>query len=169
MPNGITQIGNYAFHACTSLIKINIPDSITKSSISDNAFLGCVHLCHIDVSDETYQRLFPQIVRCDTQRTKYGGGDVRFRWQWNIFSNIVYITYPQCDFRDDYINIEFDNALKSTAPWFRQIAMEISELVEEKTQEVMYWRRSNRCQYCGGLFEGFFTKTCKQCGKIKDY
>ncbi len=26
-----------------------------------------------------------------------------------------------------------------------------------------------KCQYCGGSFAGLFTKTCKQCGRPKDY
>ena len=38
----------------------------------------------------------------------------------------------------------------------------------EEHQRTKY-REANVCQYCGGTFEGFFSKKCTQCGKKKDY
>ena len=37
--NGVTSIGNFAFHGCENLINITIPDSVT--SIGDDAFYKC--------------------------------------------------------------------------------------------------------------------------------
>lgn len=31
------------------------------------------------------------------------------------------------------------------------------------------YKKLGLCQYCGGRFSGFFTKTCTQCGRRKDY
>ena len=31
------------------------------------------------------------------------------------------------------------------------------------------WKLQDRCQYCGGKFEGFFTVRCAKCGKKRDY
>lgn len=36
-------------------------------------------------------------------------------------------------------------------------------------QEKEAKRMAGVCQYCGGKFKGFFTKTCSSCGKQKDY
>ena len=42
IPNGVTSIGNYAFHECNSLTGITIPNSVT--SIGANAFYDCSSL-----------------------------------------------------------------------------------------------------------------------------
>ncbi|MBR5295437.1 MAG: leucine-rich repeat domain-containing protein, partial [Clostridia bacterium] len=47
--DGVTSIGNYAFHYCTNLTSITIPDSIT--SIGDAAFQGCYVLSHIPLHE----------------------------------------------------------------------------------------------------------------------
>ena len=44
---GTTSIGNYAFHYCTNLTNITIPNSVT--SIGDNAFYGCENLINITI------------------------------------------------------------------------------------------------------------------------
>ena len=31
------------------------------------------------------------------------------------------------------------------------------------------WKRNGLCQHCGNSFKGLFTKTCSNCGKVKDY
>ena len=45
--NGVTSIGNYAFHLCHNLTSIVIPDNITL--IGDGAFYGCESLANITV------------------------------------------------------------------------------------------------------------------------
>jgi len=52
---------------------------------------------------------------------------------------------------------------------------EASELKEEERRKEEQRRIEQQrkgqglCHYCGGSFSGFFTKTCKSCGKAKDY
>ena len=48
IPDGVTSIGNFAFHDCSSLTSITIPDSV--KSIGDSAFLGCSSLTSISIS-----------------------------------------------------------------------------------------------------------------------
>ena len=43
----MTDIGNFAFSGCTSLVSINIPNSVTR--IGDSAFSGCTSLASIDI------------------------------------------------------------------------------------------------------------------------
>lgn len=45
IPNSVTGIGSYAFESCSSLTSITIPDSVT--SIGEAAFSGCSSLKHI--------------------------------------------------------------------------------------------------------------------------
>ena len=45
----VTGIGNFAFHGCTSLTNITIPDSVT--SIGDSAFQDCSSLTSITIPD----------------------------------------------------------------------------------------------------------------------
>lgn len=47
IPDSVTNIGNYAFSGCTSLTEIVIPDSVT--SISSYAFSGCRSLTSITI------------------------------------------------------------------------------------------------------------------------
>lgn len=47
IPNGITSIGDYAFHNCKYLTSINIPDSVTK--IGFGAFSGCGSLTSVTI------------------------------------------------------------------------------------------------------------------------
>ena len=49
LPNGITEINQYAFSGCSSLTSITIPDSVT--SIRTNAFSGCSGLTSITIPD----------------------------------------------------------------------------------------------------------------------
>lgn len=49
IPQGILEIGDYAFYGCTSLTDITIPDSVT--SIGDFAFSYCDKLTDITIPD----------------------------------------------------------------------------------------------------------------------
>ena len=49
IPDGVTSFGGYAFRGCSSLTDISIPDSVT--SIGNNAFRNCSSLTSISVPD----------------------------------------------------------------------------------------------------------------------
>ena len=47
IPNGVTNIGDFAFYGCTGLTSVTIPSSMT--SIGSSAFKGCKGLTSIDI------------------------------------------------------------------------------------------------------------------------
>ena len=49
LPDSITSIGSLAFSGCSSLINVTLPDSIT--SIGDSAFWGCSSLTSVTLPD----------------------------------------------------------------------------------------------------------------------
>lgn len=51
LPNGLIEIGYYAFDSCTALKEINLPASV--SSIGENAFYRCQSLTDINVAAES--------------------------------------------------------------------------------------------------------------------
>lgn len=59
-----------------------------------------------------------------------------------------------------------------------QRILQIQKLKEEEKQKQqerdraqLLWQRryEGKCQYCGGMFKGVFTKVCSSCGKTKNY
>ena len=53
IPNSIKQIGIYAFRMCTSLTSINIPASV--KDIGFEAFSGCTNLTRINILNGEYE------------------------------------------------------------------------------------------------------------------
>ena len=49
LPEGITEISNYAFNGCTGIKNVNLPESLTY--IGFGAFSGCVNLTQIDLPE----------------------------------------------------------------------------------------------------------------------
>ncbi len=47
IPNGVTEIGGYAFENCTSLASVTIPTSVT--AIGDGAFQDCKSLASVSI------------------------------------------------------------------------------------------------------------------------
>lgn len=60
--SALTQIDNYAFCGCASLISINLPDTVTR--IMDRAFEGCVSLPSITIPANVYTISHYAFYRC---------------------------------------------------------------------------------------------------------
>ena len=64
LEDGITSIGNYAFHKCTGLKSITIPDSVTN--IGDSTFYGCTGLTSITIPDSVTSISWGAFYDCKT-------------------------------------------------------------------------------------------------------
>ncbi len=49
IPEGVTEIKNYAFYKCTTLVSVTIPSSVTK--IGEEAFYKCTSLKNVQIPD----------------------------------------------------------------------------------------------------------------------
>ena len=49
IPEGIKNVGRYAFYECTGLMQVEIPESVT--SIGDSAFCGCTGLTQMEIPE----------------------------------------------------------------------------------------------------------------------
>lgn len=67
---GATKIGSYAFHSCTGLTSITIPNSVTK--IGDYAFSSCYGLTSITIPDSVTSISGAAFYHCSTN-TELGG------------------------------------------------------------------------------------------------
>ena len=159
-PESLTYIGNSAFSGCQKLETINIPNSVTY--LGNGAFAGCVRLKNVEISDSTFQRLCPQMEEDHSSYIVISNTLTRPKfavcWRWYAFSSSI-ITFP--------IIPEQKSQMETAPAWFQKVAMQKYAEIEKVNRE--NWKRNNRCQYCGGTFEGIFTKICCNCGKIKDF
>lgn len=61
----------------------------------------------------------------------------------------------------------YRNAVEDPVTNTTQLESAPKTLPTEK--EMLLWIRQGRCAYCGGEFKGLFSKSCRVCGKNKDY
>lgn len=69
IPEGTTEIGNYAFHGCTSLESITIPKSVTV--IGDSAFNGCTSLTTLTLPTAVKKIEKSAFIECSSLATIY--------------------------------------------------------------------------------------------------
>ena len=164
LPDSISRIEEHAFGGCSSLEQINIPDSVTE--LGEGAFSNCPKLKNVIMSESAFRRLCPKEIHeykpshFDIASRSVVYGHSVYYWFWSAFSHSV--SYPASAVLP--YGIPFS---KEVSPWVRDVGMQKYTLIQEKGRENL--RKCKRCQYCGGTFRGIFSKTCSQCGKLKDY
>ena len=71
IPDGVTNIGRYAFYGCSSITSVTIPSSVT--SIGDGAFYGCINITDVYISDvEAWLNISFSSTSYGTSPTYYG-------------------------------------------------------------------------------------------------
>ena len=88
IPDGVTSIGNYAFHDCSNLTRVTIPDSVTY--IGSYAFLNCNNLTSITIPDS---------VTSIGDRAFYNTAYYNNEGNW--INNVLYINNHQIEAKDN--------------------------------------------------------------------
>ena len=70
IPDGVTEIGDYAFGECTSLTSVTIPDSVT--SIGDYAFGECTSLTSVTIPNSVISVGRSAFAGCTSLKAFYG-------------------------------------------------------------------------------------------------
>ena len=168
LPDGLQKISYGAFSGCSSLKKVNIPDSVTEIGYVDGftqsgAFHGCMKLNNVIISSVNFKKLCPPIR--ENQCSAWNGNPAysTYSWCWCSFwgGSVSSSISP-------YYIIDNDDKLENSSPWFRKILQQKISIIE-KMGRPQNWKLSGLCQHCGGKFKGVFTKTCEECGRVKDY
>lgn len=148
IPEGITEIESSAFCGCTSLQKISLPNGLKR--IGGLAFYNCRSLVEVTLPDSVTEIGTQAFGQC---------------------SNLKSIKMP---------NSERDTSRGMAPDVFLGCGKIADKIVPNETWKTAFYdsykhyewesrKRQNLCVYCGGTFKGVLSKTCKECGKPKNY
>lgn len=147
IPDDVREIGSQCFMGMHYLTSVTFPKGLKR--IADRAFEDCTGLTRIS---------FPEGLVLIGEHAFYG------------CSGLTHITFPKrmpgleggsfcyCgNLKDvkpeyDYCTTESNFRSQPMSPWLNS-----------------YYRRHEKCAYCGGEFKGLFFKRCSRCGKEKNY
>lgn len=163
LPEGLKEIGAYAFSGCSNLSKVTIPTTVER--IGKSAFEKCFLAFSGTISLPNIVSIKDYAFYCCGRIEKIEIGD-----------GLQYIGEHSLDIRKTIL-IVYDGQLnleKATRQIEREQAQARHQAIidaknrnEERKQTG--WRDAGLCQYCGGSFRGWLSRTCSVCGKAKDY
>ena len=187
IPNSVKKVCYGAFDN-TPLEKIVIPDSVIE--IESGAFEGCEKLVSVTfgntlktIGEKAFYRTAITEITLPASVTEIGG-------EKRYYSSDVNGAFARCEklasvtilnatleIDEDvvfagtkYINDKHQRAYELKQ---KQDAENERRRQEEARQEDLRRKAGRRqqgvCQYCGGTFNGLFTKKCSNCGRVKDY
>ncbi|MBD5428283.1 MAG: leucine-rich repeat domain-containing protein [Treponema sp.] len=89
IPEGVTEIGAYAFSGCTSLEGVSIPEGVTK--IGNDAFYDCKSLESVTLPKSLAEIGSEAFLGCESlKEVKFLGA----MWQWNFINTKGFWSFP---------------------------------------------------------------------------
>lgn len=115
IPDGITQIGNYAFYSCTQLKTVTIPNSVTY--IGAAAFSGCNSLTSITIPDSVTSIGEREFYNCSSLMSVTIPDSVKSieDWAFDGCDNITQVNYKGTEEQWNKIQIGDDNSCLTRA------------------------------------------------------
>ncbi len=150
LPEGLECIDMHAFRNCKKIKRIKFPS--TLSSIGLSAFRECISLEDVELPEGLKTLDGGTFEDCTNLKSIFIPYSLTTPISSTIFSrcpNVTHIKGNSQIIRESHRNTLY--GLQGT-PFFKD-----------------YYKKLNRCQYCGEYFEGLFSKKCSKCGKPKDY
>ena len=160
LPKGLKRIEQSTFECCAALRRVRIPDGVER--IAKGAFNRCAALEKINIPDSIVELKddeydsYPRFLGCgslveieisdatlERLMPKIGAADL---WKWYVFEP-EYAAEKEAE----------------KSPWYLNFKQ------RKLSEQSAIWMNMNRCRHCGGELGGIFTKSCKRCGKKKDY
>ena len=169
VPDGVVAIGEKAFFFCTGILSVTLPDTVNE--IQSFAFEGCLGLREIRLPEglktighmafsgcENLWRLWipDQVEDLDYEQV-FGTSRLPFLCTISLprhrgMPRASCFPCAHVEYRDK----------EEDAAWQREQEEEAQKLREDR-------RQAGVCEFCGGAFHGFFSKTCSRCGRKKSY
>jgi len=143
LPDTIQKIGEYAFRR-SGIEEIIIPASV--SEIGRAAFSSCANLKNVTILNDNL---------------KYEASEV--------FSGTPYIREVNQRLNELKQKEEAERERVRRAEEAEREKRRQEEEHQEDLRRKAARRQKGVCQYCGGTFNGLFTKKCSNCGRVKDY
>ena len=152
--SGVRRIGMNAFRNCTSLSRMDLPDTV--EFIGNQAFQGCKRLRSLMIP-QSVKAIYPlAFADCTGLESVSFAGNTQLYQGSNPYQqgNDV-ATFFNCP---KLLNVQY-NALQEHY-WAFPAYM--------KSQETVFMA-NGKCRHCGGDFRGMVDKICTVCKTMKDY
>lgn len=156
-PNGVTQIGYYAFYGCNGLTAVNIPNSVT--TIGESAFGSCHKLTSVNIPNSVTEIATDAFCNCDGLKSLNIPNSVKEIGLWAFFicpnlAEVVYLTTSPIECTEDiFLDETYSQATltvaeggaeaaRTTSPWcnFKNIkeAASLSDIAAPKATSTAY-------------------------------
>ena len=159
LSEGINQIGNEAFQGCISLQSVAIPKGITR--IENFTFKDCKKLSSVQLPKGLSEIGCEAFAGCSSLKTISPTAGLK-RIEDRAFSDCVSLKDM---YVPDGVNADGADLWGKFTTIFQGCNM--SNISTPYIRQE--WRRTGRCQHCGGAFKGFFNQVCTKCSRARDY
>ena len=184
LPNTVMQIGKYAFSGCEKLKTVIVPDGV--SSINERTFAGCTELEEIELPKTIKtigQFAFQNCVSlkkiaipfavtyvdgfggCTSLRSVDIPSKVTYLGDFSGCTNLESIKIPPSVVKIDTVFSDCPNLMNIS---WNYLMDNLSRFPAYQEKVVSSWKSMGKCSFCGGDIKKL-GKTCRDCGKKKDY
>lgn len=136
-----------AFFECRSLIRVFLQEDKCWSQISEEAFISCNQLTSVTTTSLDYDDVGRYVLTTPREANPERPKDP--------YNTRVYIK-------------SLDGKRRESPEKVAEREQKLQESLQ-KAKQSGEWMQKGLCRYCGGEIKGFFTKTCSNCGKPKNY
>lgn len=160
IPDRVTAIGEAAFRDCQGLQSVTLPKCLR--TIGRSAFINCLSLRSVTIPEGVTEI---EIGFC----AFHSGSELQSLWIPDSFESWDEEAADKAFFLHVLRKVSLPRRRgMPDASVFPNAQVEYRDKAEEE-QLRLQRRRQGLCEFCGGAFQGLFSKTCSRCGRKKSY